>query len=303
MKNNIILLLIVFTLFLFGACQTVTLSNTGGGDDLTTTSGDDLLFIHHSCGENWLNNSLNLALLGKAYIDEVNESYYGTCFGPDSGRPDSLWGSPGDNTDMHHWILWFNDYLEGAKELGTSDGENRIIMFKSCYPNNDVTAVGTTPGDPFSETKAVENYKAIFTYPLGVSSYTHEGYTYKPLEVVFSENPDTLFIFVTAPPRASGDGDPVDGQRARDFYDWLRETWLTSYNAKHPGLNNVAIFDWFDFLANPESATTHPNMLKDVYSSSSSDSHPNGTANGESTVHFASGSGNLIDAIWTTFAE
>ncbi len=314
MKNKIFLILIIVIIVFFSACQTLSLPDGGGngetgggGDDPTpqptTTSTDDILFIHHSCGENWLNNSLNTALLVKDYIDEVNESYYGTCFGPDSGRPDSLWGTPGDSTDMHHWILWFNDYLEGAKELGTSDGENRIIMFKSCYPNNDVTGMGSAPGDPFSDTKTVENYKAIFTRPAGVSSYTHESFDYKPLEEIFAENPDTLFIFVTAPPRAAADGDPNEGQRARDFYDWLRETWLPSYNADHPGLSNVAIFDWFDFLANPEGAATNPNLLKDAYTSDPSDSHPNGTANADSTVHFVSGVSNLLDTIWQAFTD
>jgi len=36
------------------------------------TAGDDLVFIHHSCGSNWLNNSLHDALLAKSYIDERN---------------------------------------------------------------------------------------------------------------------------------------------------------------------------------------------------------------------------------------
>ena len=36
---------------------------------------------------------------------------------PDAGRPASLGGVPGDNTNMNHWILWFNDYLGGVEGL------------------------------------------------------------------------------------------------------------------------------------------------------------------------------------------
>ena len=63
---------------------------------------DDLVFVHHYCGANWLSNSLNTALLAKDYIDERNDIYYGTTMSPDPGRPISLGGAPGDNTNMNH---------------------------------------------------------------------------------------------------------------------------------------------------------------------------------------------------------
>ena len=110
---------------------------------------DDLVFIHHSCGENWLSNSLHSALVAKDYIDERNDIYYGTTMSSDAGRPASLGGTPGDNTDMDHWILWFNDYLQHVRVYGCASGYNRIIMFKSCYPNSDIGSDGAEPGNPF----------------------------------------------------------------------------------------------------------------------------------------------------------
>ena len=124
---------------------------------------DDLIFIHHSCGQNWLNDGLHDALLAKDYIDERNDITYGTDIPPDNGRPDSLAPTPGDKTDMNHWILWFNDYLNGVKAHGAEDGYNRIIMFKSCFPNSNITSDGAEPGDPFSSSKTLANYKAQAT--------------------------------------------------------------------------------------------------------------------------------------------
>ncbi len=154
---------------------------------------DDLVFIHHSCGNNWLHHSLLDALLAKSYIDEYNNIYYGTDIAPDAGRPDSLGSTPGDHTDMNHWIKWFNDYLQGVKNHDCATGINKIIMFKSCYPNSNIVSDGTEPGDPFSGTKTIANYKAVYRHPDGSGhTYINGGYTYKPLEDIFAENPDTL---------------------------------------------------------------------------------------------------------------
>ena len=128
-----------------GAMLVLSLCATGPAGLAGT---DDLVFVHHSCGANWLSNSLHNALLAKDYIDERNDVYYGTDLPPDAGRPDSLGSVPGDHTDMCHWVPWFNDYLAGLKIQGCATGVNRIVMFKSCYPNSAVGA-DTGPGDPF----------------------------------------------------------------------------------------------------------------------------------------------------------
>ncbi len=266
---------------------------------------DDLVFIHHSCGNNWLNHDLHNALLAKDYIDERNDIYYGTDIVPDSGRPDSLGSTPGDHTDMNHWVKWFNDYLGGIKSHGCADGVNKIIMFKSCFPNSNISSDGTEPGDPFSSSKTIANYKAVYRHYNGSgNTYSSGGYTYKPLEDIFAENPDTLFIPVTAPPRHYGPSDATndaEAHRARMFNNWLKNDWLTSYNSAHPGLNNVAVFDWFDVLTYPDSDPSHPNRLKQEYGGDSGDSHPNSTANSYSTGVFASNPDNFIDNAWNNF--
>jgi hypothetical protein len=263
---------------------------------------DDLVFIHHSCGNNWLASSLHSSLLAKDYIDERNDIYYGTDIAPDAGRPDSLASTPGDQTNMNHWVRWFNDYLGGVQSHGCADGVNRIIMFKSCYPLSDVGSDGSLPGDPFSGTQSLANYQAVYRHADGPgNTYIYGGHTYQPLEDIFAANPDTLFIPVTAPPLHQGTSTDANAHRARLFNNWLKNDWLSSYNAANPGLNNVAVFDWFDVLAYADDHATHPNRLKTEYGGTSGDSHPNAAANAYSTQLFATNPDNFIDGAYNTF--
>jgi hypothetical protein len=266
---------------------------------------DDLIFIHHSCGERWLNHGLENALLDKDYIDEVNEIYYNDVVSNDSGRPKSLGNEPGDHTNMNHWILWFNDYLEGVKNYECTDGYNKIIMFKSCYPISNVVGNGTEPGNPFSSTQTIANYKAVYRHYNGPGeNYTYDGYIYKPLEDIFAENPDVLFVPVTAPPRHYAPEDATtdaEAHRARLFNNWLKNDWLDDYNTDNPDLNNVAVYDWFNFLAYPDDNTDHPNRLKSEYGGERGDSHPTLEANKNSTKDFAEDSPNFIDTAWRKY--
>ena len=268
------------------------------------SSEDDLLFIHHSCGKGWLDRGLHRALLAKPYIGERNDIFYGTVVDPDSGRPASLAPKPGDNTDMQHWIRWFNDYLGTVKKHGCADGVNRIVMFKSCFPNSNIGADGEEPGDPFSDVRTLANYRAVFRHPAGPgTTYEHDGVPYKALEDVFAENPNTLFIPVTAPPLhyapEEGTSD-AEANRARQFNNWLVNEWLPAYKAR-TGLDNVAVFDWFDLLANPDNHAEHPNRLREEYGGASGNSHPNKRANIFSTERFATIPDNFIDAAWDAF--
>jgi hypothetical protein len=268
-------------------------------------TNDDVVFIHHSCGNNWLDNSLHDALLYKDYLDERNDIYYGTDLAPDDGRPDSLGSTPGDHTDMQHWIRWFNDYLGGVKAFGCANGTNRIVLFKSCYPLSDIGSDGAAPGDPFSGTLSLANYKAVYRHAYGPGgAYTNGGYVYRPLEDVFAANPGILFIPVTAPPLHYAPGDATtdaNAHRARLFNNWLKGDWLDAYNAAHPGLNNVAVFDWFDYLAFADDDPAHPNRLKAAYGGTAGDSHPNDLANTNSTAVFAALPDGFLDRAWRAF--
>ncbi|HBA83021.1 MAG TPA: hypothetical protein DCZ95_02900 [Verrucomicrobia bacterium] len=266
------------------------------------SSQDDLLFIHHSCGANWLANSLNQALIHKDFIDERNDITYGSDLPPDAGRPDSLASTPGDATDMNHWIRWFNDYLQGIRTFGCANGTNRIILFKSCYPISGITADGAEPGDPFNAAQTLANYKALYRHPNGAGGvYTNTGYIYRTLEDLFASNPNILFIPIAAPPLTYAGTTDAQAHRARLFNDWLKNDWLPSYNTAHPELNNVAVFDWFDYLTYPDHHTNHPNRLKEEYGGAGGDAHPNALANTNSTWVFAAGQNSFVDQAWSAF--
>lgn len=260
-----------------------------------------LVFIHHSCGENWLNHSLHRALVAKPYVDNRNDITYGVDISPDKGRPDSLRPVPGDLTDMHHWVLWFNDYLDSVRRHGSQNGVNRIVVFKSCFPNSHIDDEGDQPGDPFQDWKTLSNYKAVFRHPAGPGNkYEHGGHSYLALEDVFAAHPDTLFIAITAPPECWQDSDNSVAGRARRFNDWLKGEWLPAY-AQRTGLHNVAVFDWFDVLANPSNDRSHPNQLRANYGGGAGDSHPNDSANARSTEIFATSPDNFLDRAWAAF--
>jgi hypothetical protein len=281
---------------------------------------DDLIFIHHSVGQNWLDDALRVALDAKSYVDEVNEITYGTAFLPDTGRPPSLGAVPGDNTNMNHWLLWFNDYLQRVKSYGCANGTNKIIMFKSCFPISCIYSDGTEPGDPFLDDQSLVNYKAVYRHPLGTNStYTYNTRSYKPLEQIFAANPDILFIPITAPSNVPFETCTEWADRARVFNNWLKNDWLSSYTTAHPTLKNVAVFDFFEVLAYPNSFTgteeytpangdttgIYPvrNMTKSEYRTG--DSHPNTVANETATIIFATSPTNFIDAAnnnWQTGA-
>ncbi|MCP4623185.1 MAG: hypothetical protein GY850_06600 [bacterium] len=148
------------------------------------------------------------------------------------------------------------------------------------------------------------NYKAVYRHPSGPGN-TYGTNNYKPLEDIFAENPDILFIPVTAPPRHYGPSDATndtEAHRARLFNNWLKNDWLSDYNADNPSLNNVAVFDWFDVLASADDHVLHPNRLKNEYGGNAGDSHPNSPANAYSTAIFATNPVNFIDIAWGGFS-
>jgi len=209
-----------------------------------------LIFIHHSTGENWLaddNGNLGLALRDNNYfVSDTNYSW-----GPDD--LDVSADKIGDHTDIGHWWNWFRGphsatylaalYAESDQHASYSrlaadpGGENRIILFKSCFPNSNI---GGNPSDPptvgdnplrgqdsGSDAMTVANVKGI----------------YNDLLAYFRTRPDKLFILVVSPPLIENDTDAARAANARGVANWLVNDWLTGYP-----YNNVAVFDFYNVL-------------------------------------------------------
>ena len=199
-----------------------------------------LIFIHHSCGSNLLSDSnggLGITLRDNNYF--VSDTNYG--WGPDS---------IGSSTDIGHWWLWFRGpdstkylnalYAENGQQSSYSrmstdiSDENKIIMFKSCYPNSALKgnindSVPPIDSNPLrgqscgSQYHTVANAKGI----------------YIDLLEYFKIRPDKQFVVVTAPPLT----DATYADNARAFNNWIVKEWLTDYT-----VGNVFVFDFYNVL-------------------------------------------------------
>jgi uncharacterized repeat protein (TIGR01451 family) len=202
-----------------------------------------LIFIHHSTGQNWLddyNGELGLALRDNNYF--VSDTNYG--WGPaDQDRG----GAIGDHTDIPDWYSWFtgphrNTYLAALYaesgqhssysrlDIAPPGGENRIVMFKSCFPNSNL---GGNPDDPPATS-------ADYTSELTVANAKR---IYLDLLDYFVTRPDKLFVVIAAPPLVEGATSPDNAANARAFNNWLVNDWLAGYS-----YNNVAVFDFYTVL-------------------------------------------------------
>ncbi|MEW5724720.1 MAG: hypothetical protein AB1896_16525 [Thermodesulfobacteriota bacterium] len=235
-----------------------------------------LVFIHHSTGEAWLaddNGGLARALQQNNYF--VSDTNYG--WGPDA---------IGDRTDIENWPEWFTGppsgrylealYREGGvnspytRTLADPGGENRIILFKSCFPNSELEG---KPHDPprRGDGLTVANAKAI----------------YLELLTYFAARPDKLFIVITAPPVQNS----AHAQNARAFNTWLAQEWLKGHQGR-----NVAVFDFYNILTGKDNHhrfqngrieyVTDRGRNTSAYPTDSGDDHPNPAGNKKATAEF-----------------
>jgi hypothetical protein len=230
-----------------------------------------LLFVHHSVG------SQLLADPGTGEKQHVNGGGFRKLLeGAGYVVHDATYGSKlGENTDMFDWRPKFSGHMDEL--LTTADGsvplpggaKHDVVMFKSCYPNNGFVGRGEK-GNPDGPELTVENAKAA------LSSLLPE----------FQKKPDTLFVYLTAPPLAAkGYPDRLwkwaikralgrdtsakraeEGAMAREFNDWVvsPDGWLRGYPLK-----NVAAIDYYDLLTRPANS----NFLN-YPTGDGSDSHP-----------------------------
>ncbi len=156
----------------------------------------------------------------------------------------------GEGTDVCHWSRKFQEHMDRILHtrhqdtLFTDGSRNRVVMFQSNHYSSLIESDGKKAGDPHAKAKTLVNYKAA----------------YESLLAYFQNEPETLFIAVTASPLAKpeppqglfwrifGRSDPCDkvGKRVRSFNNWLKNTssgWLSAYP-----LRNVVVFDYYDVL-------------------------------------------------------
>ncbi|MBN2549702.1 MAG: hypothetical protein JXB15_11120 [Anaerolineales bacterium] len=233
---NLAILALLFVTFGAGVgdLQPQSVLAAAGDDPSPPAEIVKLIFIHHSCGENWLQDDygrLGVALAHNNYF--VSDTNYG--WGPDS---------IGDRTDIYNWPEWFTGpdsqrylsalYAESGQNSSYTrlpndpGGENQVVMFKSCYPNSELEGSPNDGPDP-NEGMTVG----------------HAKFVYNQLLTYFITRPDKLFVVITAPPVQ----DRGYADNARAFTTWLMQDWLRENNYPYP---NVAVFDFYNVLTHAD---------------------------------------------------
>lgn len=274
--NKVITALLVVTL-LFAWLVKPGPALAQGDDPGPPSETVKLIFIHHSCGENWLVDgygNLGRTLGENNYF--VSDTNYG--WGP---------GSIGDATDIVDWPSWFGPHrdehilsalynesgqnsYEYTRTLSDPGGENTIIMFKSCYPNSNLEGSPSDGPDPSG-----------YDYSVGSAKFI-----YNELLDYFSSRPDKLFVVITAPPVQ----DPSLADNARAFNTWLVQDWLDGYSG-----SNVAVFDFYNVLTAPKNHHRFHNGAVEyvtnsggntLYYPSNGDDHPSVAGSQKATDEF-----------------
>ncbi len=217
-----------------------------------------VLFIHHSCGGNWVADfgPTEVKMTGvdpgsNLYIQHPNGGGLRTALSqmktPNSfpayelhevGRKSII----GDQTNVCHWYTKFTtlfDRTDSAEvdmlnvdvqdSLNNGQGINEIIMFKSCYPNSDLDAGEPTANPLTDEIRTMGNYKAVYTALLND--------VFRPER---NGKNRALFVVVTAPPQSKKNCDQRQAEVIREFNNWLRTEWLAAEDT------NVAVFDYYN---------------------------------------------------------
>lgn len=244
----------------------------------------DIAFLHHSVGTQLLAspgaengrdggfpthpNGGGLAALLASNNYRLHEATYGS--------------SLGEHTDLFDWLPKFRTRMPDILALRHQDerlpdGErNQVVMFKSCFPNNQFISPGTGPGSPAGPELTEANARATMT----------------ALLEEMAKYPDTLFVYVTAPPVAPHTwserrwkqfakqvlGRPTheeefreSGTMARRFNEWITgpDGWLRGHAGR-----NVVVFDLYAELTegNASGFSRYP-------SGDGTDSHPSSAGN------------------------
>lgn len=152
------------------------------------------------------------------------------------------------NYPYDYWNIWVEHagpepfQEEATLEMLTPDYD--VIVFKHCYPVSNVEEdMGT--GDVTASDKRLENYTR----------------QYEALKEKMRQFPDTKFIVWTGAALVEGKTPEAHGQRARQFFEWVRDEW------DEPG-DNIFVWDFYEL------ETEGGLWLKPEYAAGPGNSHP-----------------------------
>jgi hypothetical protein len=215
----------------------------------------NIVFLHHSTGKNiWRGSTSKIAYkifkkgdVNKwfANYNKVNGTEYTVA---ETYFPNNTGGYGWKNYPYDYYNIWIKnagekDFMnEPTLEILTK--KYNVIIWKHCYPVCDILPDTGQP-DIDSEEKKAENYKLQYT----------------ALKEKMMAFPNTKFIVWTGAALTEKRTTPEKAQRAKDFFNWVKEEWDT------PG-DNIFIWDFYEL------ETEGGLYIKNEYASGIDDPHP-----------------------------
>lgn len=200
----------------------------------------NVIFLHHSVGGVIWSGGVAAAL--ETYNTANSTDYTIT----ELAYPNTPY--PWDNYPYDYWHLWVEDggqaAAEGVPTLESFTDAYDVVVFKHCYPSSGISADTGSP-DIGSSTKTIENYQL----------------QYAALKERLHGFPDNRFIVWTGAALVAAASTPEQGQRARQFFTWVKEEW------DEPD-DNIFVWDFYEL------ETEGGNFLLDQYAAGTGDSHP-----------------------------
>jgi hypothetical protein len=227
---------------------------------VANAQSDKAIFLHHSTGgavfseggvEQWITdyntqNATNYSITEFAY-------------------PNNPWGW--ENYAYDYWKLWVDGSCDNSQAniqcLDQLCQNYELIIFKHCFPGAGINE-DSGEGDVTSAEKTLNNYKL----------------QYRVLLNKLDQYPNNKFMVWTLAPLHRNATDATQAQRAGQFVNWVKNTWLTEDGKSHP---NVTVFDFFGLVAEQSASPANgfQYCLKYDYEGDhdGNDSHPNTLAN------------------------
>lgn len=200
-----------------------------------------IIFLHHSTGEVIWNGGVS------AWFSQYNSQHQKNYAITQRNFPDGS-NYPWNNYPYDYWNIWVKHaggspfQLQDTLEILTKT--YNVIIWKHCFPVSEIE-VDTGSPDIASSDKRIENYKL----------------QYNALKAKMRQFPSVRFIVWTGAAQVAGAITPERATRARDFFQWVKDTWDEKGD-------NIFVWDFYEL------ETEGGIYLKGDYAASATDSHP-----------------------------
>jgi hypothetical protein len=207
----------------------------------------NIVFLHHSTGRNLIAQGQVREGFTQAGYTFWDQDYNDLGLrGPDGQSAGFGYWAPNDNTDPDGLATIFSQ-PSYSLPVNILSGllQHEVIIVKSCFPNSQITSE--------------ERFQTLQSY-------------YRTMRQTMQQHPDKLFVILTSPPLNPAETNAEAAARARRISEWLQSEDFVS------GIANIAVFDFYNLLAEDDPAAADFNMLRQGYRDGA-DSHPNQAAN------------------------